>query len=132
MIDRKKLFIRIALAVSFIFIANSMAFYFHWYSSLWWFDMVMHFFGGAWLGLLFLWLFRAKQISNSVFLKVILSVLVVSLLWEVYEIVINDQIAKNTFDYQDSVSDLFFDLSGSFTALFYFIFRIMRISPTTV
>lgn len=127
MVDRKKLFIRIALFISFIFIVNSIAVYFHWYSSLWWFDMIMHFLGGAWLGLLFLWLFNVENFSASLFFKVILSVLIIGLLWEVYEIVVNDQIAKNIFDYQDSVSDLFFDLSGSFTALFYFISRIMRI-----
>ncbi len=132
MVDRKKLFIRIALFISFIFIVNSIAVYFHWYSSLWWFDMIMHFLGGAWLGLFFLWLFRIKNISTSLFFRVILSVFIVSLLWEVYEIVVNDQIAKNIFDYQDSVSDLFFDLSGSFTALFYFILRIMRNTSTAV
>ena len=63
---RKTLFTFLSLVVVFIFFLNFVAGKLYWYSSIWWFDILMHFLGGFWLGLLFLWVFY-KDLFNECF-----------------------------------------------------------------
>ncbi|MEK7588709.1 MAG: hypothetical protein AAB438_02730 [Patescibacteria group bacterium] len=130
--DKKKLFIRLTLLVIFIFILNFIASKLYWYSSLWWFDMPMHFLGGFWLGLAFLWLIPIDEPSLSKVFKIIIGVLIIGIFWELFEIGVNDILAKSPFDMVDTVSDLFFDISGGFASMIYFFTRIMRIVPNTL
>lgn len=132
MIDRRKLLTRLALLVAFIFFVNFGAITFHWYSSLWGLDMFVHFLGGLWLSLFLLWFLNREKLSRPVFFYVTILVLLVGVLWEAYEILVNEYIASIIFDYQDSVSDVFFDLSGGFAGLVYFYTRIMKKSTHLV
>lgn len=93
---------------------------FHWYSLLWWFDMPMHFLGGLWLSLISIWIFPLKDLSLKSVFKIISIVFVVGVLWEVFEIVVNESIAQNPFDKLDTISDIAFDLAGGFTGVLYF------------
>jgi len=128
--DRKKLLIRLALLIFFIFAANYSAMKFYLYSSLWWFDMLMHFLGGFWLGLVFLWLFLKENssfpFSFTLVFKVILGVLLVGISWEIFEIIVNNFSTKNPFDNLDTISDIFFDIAGGLLATFYFFKRIQK------
>jgi len=130
--NRKKLFIRLALLISFIFIINSIANKFYLYSSIIYFDMIMHFLGGFWLSLFFIWLYKEEKFNSINILKIMLSVLFVGAFWEIFEIVVNDSLAHNPFDALDTFSDLFFDLFGGITAIFYVMKRIMKKSEDTV
>jgi len=121
---RKTLFTFLSLVVVFIFFLNFVAGKLYWYSSIWWFDILMHFMGGFWLGLLFLWFFY-KDLFNATlgkanFFKIILGVLVVGFGWEIYEIVVNDIFAKNTFDLFDTSLDMVCDLTGGIVAYYFF------------
>jgi len=51
-------------------------------------------------------------------------------IWEVFELLLNEQFVQNAYDLPDTLSDIFFDLSGAFTALFYIALRIMHISES--
>ena len=42
------------------------------------------------------------------------------LAWEVFEFLVNENIAKNPFDLKDTTSDLFFDTLGGLVAVWYF------------
>ena len=134
--NKEKLLKRMTLMVFFIFIINLLAMKFYWYSSLWYFDMFMHFAGGFWLGLAFLYLFNIRQnifinidkYSFNFFkftLKIILSVLIVSILWEVFEILVNDATIQNVFNKLDTFSDICFDLAGGFSSIIYFSKKIV-------
>jgi len=123
--NKRKLSIRVAILIIFIFLVNFSAGKFHWYSSLPWFDMPMHFLGGMWLGLAFIWLLPPNQSSRISILKIILGVLTIGLLWEVYEVLVDGAFSQKPFDLFDTVSDLFFDLAGGMTAVFYFFKRII-------
>ncbi|MEI6280518.1 MAG: hypothetical protein WCP17_00775 [bacterium] len=124
-IDRRKLFKTQAYSIILIFILNTIAVKFDFYSSIWYFDMIMHFLGGFWLGLAFLWLFSYKNSSLELFFalifKIILSVLIIGVLWEIFEIIFINIIAKNPFNTLDSLSDIFFDLSGSSFVIIFFL-----------
>ena len=133
--NRKKLFIRFALLIFFIFVFNALALWLHWYSALLWLDIPMHFLGGFWLSLVFIWLFTLKEreISETLLDKrnfklitqVLFGVLIVGIMWEIFEILVNKSITKNPFDVLDTFSDIVLDLLGGLFALFYFLKRIM-------
>lgn len=124
--NRKKLFIRLAVLVIVVFLINTLSFKFYWYSSMWWFDMFMHFLAGFWLSLCIIWLLKLENFSFKNILKIILFVLIIGLLWEMYEFYVDDNIARNGISTLDSTSDLFFDLAGGFSAILYVTKRFMN------
>ncbi len=111
----KKLSIFVAGFIFFILLVNYAAMKFHWYYSIAWFDMLMHFLGGLWLGFAFLWLKGA----GASYPKILLGVLAVGILWEVFELLIHQQFLQEPFDLPDTFSDLFFDLLGGSVAFFW-------------
>lgn len=125
---KRKMFTRISVLIILIFSLNYIANFFHWYSSLWWFDMLMHFLGGFWLGLVMLWIFAPTNMSFRSVLFVFWGALIVGIGWEFFEFFVNENIAQNFFDMRDTASDIFFDLSGAFVSMLYFVQRFMRIS----
>jgi hypothetical protein len=85
----------------------------------------MHALGGFWVGLCFIWLLKTKDLSFNSIAKIALGVLLIGIFWEMFEILVNRVIAQNPFNYLDTLSDIFFDLTGAFISVFYFIKRIM-------
>ena len=98
---------------------------FFWYSSIWYFDMPMHFLGGLWLGLASIYLFSLKDISAKSILRIFLIVLFIGIGWEIFEIFIDKFITQNSSDFVDTMSDLFFDVLGGLFAILYFTKQIM-------
>lgn len=119
--DRKRLFHTLSVLIIFIFLANALANKFYWYSSIWYFDIIMHFLGGFWVGLLALYLIRAEKISRLVLWRVTLVVIVIGLGWEIFELVVDRVISRNAFNILDSSADLFFDCAGGAAAVFYYL-----------
>jgi hypothetical protein len=103
--------------VLLVFFMNTAANFFFWYSSIWWYDMLMHFLGGLFVAVLaydLCWHLMKTQRNLWVkFFFIIAAVLFIGLLWEVYEFGVQD-IAKVTgiADIPDSISDLVFDTIG--------------------
>ena len=81
--------------------------------------MIMHFLGGFWIGLTSFYIFSPQNISGKLIFKILLLVLCIGIGWEVYEILVNDILAQNSFDFLDTLSDIFFDLSGGLCAMLY-------------
>ncbi len=123
----RKLLIRLLMLVFSIFVLNYLAMEFHWYSSVWYFDMSMHFLGGLWLGLVSIHLFSLENTSFHSILKIFFMVLFIGIGWEIFEILIDKFITQNPFNFADTISDLFFDFIGGFFALLYFFKKIMPI-----
>lgn len=120
--DRKKSFIRLALVVFFIFLLNFIGSKLHWYYSVWYYDIVMHTLGGLWIALVIFWLYPVKiknEFTKHIFF-VLLGVLMIGILWEFFEIFVNETIAKNPFNFFDTISDIFCDLTGGVLVLIYF------------
>ncbi len=87
--------------------------------------MPMHFLGGLWLGFIFLYIFFVKEYSLKTFFSILFLVLVVGIGWEVFEVIVNKTTVQDSFNYLDTLSDIFFDLSGGACAIFYYFKRIM-------
>jgi hypothetical protein len=81
--------------------------------------MPMHFLGGFWLGLVFIYLFPLQDLSFKSILKISLFLLLVGIGWEVFEIFTKNYITQNPFNALDTISDIFFDLAGGASAIFY-------------
>ena len=94
--------------------------------------MPMHFLGGVWLGLALLWFLKIKEISLMLIFKMILGVLIIGVLWEIFEIILNNYTTQSPFNSLDTISDIFFDLSGGCFAILYFIKKIMPIKSNIV
>ncbi len=126
----KKILIRIVLLMFFIFIADRIGSFLHWYYTMWWFDMFMHFLGGLWLSLFFVYTFVRRnllgEMSTRTVVHILLWVFLISVLWEVFEFSVNNVIGRTPFSVLDTTSDLFFDMSGAFLGLFYFKNKIMQ------
>ena len=122
--DRKKLAKRLIFLIFWILIVNFLANKFYWYFSIWYLDMIMHFLGGLWVGLVSIYLFSFNKNFFWAF-KILGIVFFIGLGWELFEIIVNDVITKNPLNFLDISSDIFFDLAGGAMAILYFIKRIM-------
>ncbi len=94
---------------------SAITFYLYW--ELLWFDMVMHFLGGAWVALLGFWLvlsfIRHPSFSKAqIFIITISSVLIIGILWEIFEYFTGLSFIFRDF-WIDTLSDLTMDLLGS-------------------
>lgn len=93
--------------------------------------MPMHAIGGFWSGLFVIWLFAYRDLSNEspakLILKILFGVLLIGIGWEIFEFSANNYIAANLFlaNPLDSISDIFFDLSGGLVAILFYLKRIM-------
>ena len=121
--DRKKFIKPLIYLIFFILVINFLGNKFYWYSSVWYFDMIMHFLGGFWVGLAYFYIFSPQSISLKLIFKILLAVLFIGIGWEVYEILVNDILAQNPFDFLDTLSDIFFDLFGGLCVILYRVWK---------
>jgi hypothetical protein len=105
---------------------------FYWYSSIWYFDMPMHFLGGIWLGLISIYLFPLKNYSLKSIFKIFFIVLLVGVAWEVFEILVNRLTIQDSFNTLDTISDICFDSAGGLFAIFYFLKKVMFVEKNAV
>lgn len=126
----RKLLIRLISLVFFIFLLNYLAMTFYWYSSVWYLDMLMHFLGGFWVALASIYLFPPKNSSLESILKIFFVVLMVGVGWEMFEILVDWFITGNSFNFLDTASDLFFDLSGGLCAVLYSLKKIVFVGES--
>lgn len=130
--DRKKLIKILISLILGIFLVNFLANKFYWYSSIWYFDMIMHTLGSLFLGLSFMYVFPRKDNSFNSLLKILLFVLFIGISWEIYEFIFYEIVARNIFNPLDTFSDLFFDLSGGTMAILYSFKRIVFVDKNDV
>jgi hypothetical protein len=140
--DRTKLFKPIIFLAIFILLANTMAQKLYWYYSIWWFDMPVHFLGGLWQGIFFLWYFSEvrlpfcrrpiREMNRETIMYGILFVLLVGVSWEAGEFLTNNLIGRESLSILDTTSDIFFDLAGGSLAFLYYVKHIMSIGLNKV
>lgn len=103
------------------FIGNKL--YLSW--TVWWFDVFLHFFSGACVGMatILAWnYFSGTPVTDK--LKMIfiafIGTLTIGLLWEIFELYFGITfLADGIFYIRDTVSDLLMDMSGGFFGVLY-------------
>ena len=104
-----------------IFMADKL--YLYW--TVIWMDLVMHFLGGVWVVLVILWIWSIRKNfilpNKTKTLKIcIVGVMIVGLLWEVYELLIGAVRPSEGYRYwADTSSDLIMDYVGAIFGGFY-------------
>ncbi|MGI9118480.1 MAG: hypothetical protein ACR2IQ_02940 [Minisyncoccia bacterium] len=127
--------VEMGITMAILFLASLGAYFFYWYSTIWFFDMPMHFIGGYFIciALMYVTGYRLhatgykgedkdvikKNNHKYFYLKLILLTFIIGLLWEVYEYVVDLYFGNHLVVLIDSFSDLCFDTAGAITALFF-------------
>ena len=125
--DGKNLQKRLAFLIVLIFTLNFLANIFHWYYTIWFFDMFMHFLGGFWVGLLIFYL-RHAEFSGRTLVWMLVWALAIGIGWEIYQFFLDQTISHKSFDALDTFSDLFFDLAGIAAVILYYSRTVVRSS----
>jgi hypothetical protein len=116
------------------------AMYTNWYLLYWWFDVLMHFLGGLWVGLSTIWLFYDSGFfshnfsNNSRFsfeksrhtlaLITFASLLAVGLGWELFEYSLGLTYIGPWETYpMDTITDIAMDLLGAYVGLLWYWMR---------
>ncbi len=123
---------RLILILFFVIaVVHIIAGYFDWYDSIWYLDDLLHFSGGVWVALFFIYFAFVKNHifgdNTHFFTKLIIIlgfVALVGVLWEFYEYLADVYLLKrhplnfapNPLVLPDTLFDLFLDLLGSVTA----------------
>jgi len=120
--SERNLFIKLTYLLYTIVALHALALYFSWYWSIWWYDIVVHFLGGFWVGGLALWFCFFRKSSNTtlgnlkVYIISILAVIVIGVLWELFEFSLDTFVVFQTNNVLDTISDLAADVAGALTA----------------
>ncbi len=132
--ENKILKIILGLIVA-IAILHTVAIYFYLYYELWWFDILMHFVGGFWTVLFFLWLLVFSgaflldvERKNPAILSFLATsfIVIVAVFWEIFELKFG-LTSLNDFDYiQDTVSDIFSAFAGGLLASLFFFRKVFK------
>jgi hypothetical protein len=108
---------QLSFLVFFIFVLNSLATFFGWYTIFHWFDNMMHFLGGCWLALVASWFWYEKYKRGILGIgSIIVFVFVGAFLWEVLEYFVQyiAQSPGSLATIPDSISDLILGTLGGF------------------
>lgn len=123
---RKPLFRELFYLLFVVAVLNLLAIKFYLYWSLSEFDSLVHFLGGAWVAMLFLWLYfysgffapPNRKLKNFLLIS-ILSVIFVGILWEMFELFVG---ATDVSDLEypfDTSLDIVMDTLGAISACLY-------------
>lgn len=110
--------IGIAVFSLLIAVLNGIAFQYSLYWSVWWFDILMHFFGGALVGFFILWgayFFRPPPARIPARGVVIGGALMVGVAWEIFEFIVGARVPDSHAYRIDTMLDLFMDVVGALT-----------------
>lgn len=119
---KKLIFFSLVLIIGFHFVTGIK----HWYDFIWWLDDLMHLLGGAWVALLFFYLFSKTHPPLDLsyrfpaFILALGFVALIGVLWEFYEYLADVYILKvhpltyapNPNTLPDTMADLVIDLIG--------------------
>lgn len=92
------------------------------YWTVWWIDMVVHFFGGLTVGFATLWLVSKKKdltgmSSKKILVLALIGAFAIGLLWEFYELYFQiTQLSDGIAYWTDTISDLIMDSIGGIIA----------------
>lgn len=115
------------ITILFIAVFHFFALKSGWYWVYRWLDIPVHILGGFWVSLTALWLsLKIKHIEKisdyrkKAFLVMLASVLIVGILWEVFEIVFKITSSDTNIYWSDTIGDIMNGFVGGVISYFYF------------
>lgn len=112
-----------AITVALVFVLNLLGTYSFWYATIWWYDMLVHFLGGVFIGFLILYLFSKlhKLALKQLVICVGGGILLIGIGWEIFEVIVWHVTGAVGSPFSDSVSDVICDTLGGLVALSFFL-----------
>lgn len=120
-----RLLLSVTIFIYLILVLHGIALHYYLYWTMWWYDIMMHFLGGVWVGLFAVWLWfrsgyfrQSAETPRSLLRVTIISVLGIGLLWEVYEYLYHIVFALEFQPHylEDTQLDLVLDIAGGCAA----------------
>lgn len=105
----------LVVLIAFLHI-SALQFYLYW--SLWWFDILMHFLGGAWVAAAVLWCLLLSGYVHTrwrPFRTAVCLTIIVGILWEIYEYAFGMTLVEHEAYVFDTALDLVMDMIGAIT-----------------
>jgi len=125
---QKKLLTISFFTILFIAILHISALQLHWYFTHRWIDIVIHIIGGFWVALTTIWLMaRFKHIETiegykrKTLLIILFVVAIVSIAWELFELLSGNTFLHTSNFWTDSASDVINNFLGGMIAYLYCI-----------
>jgi hypothetical protein len=131
---KKNVLNTLVFSVLFLFLLNFIGIEFIFYYLFWWFDIVVHFFGGVAVFFLIFYVFYSfitKKTQFPIFL-ISIGLLSVTIGWEVFEYIVNILTGLVPNSYLDSFSDICFGVSGGMIAMLLSRFPKREVSRDTI
>ena len=123
---KKPLFKEMFILLAMVGVLNYVAVVYHLYWSVYEFDSVVHFLGGATLSAFFLWLyffsgfFSPKNRSLKNFLLIaIIGMIFIAVSWEIFELFLGENVLQKSEYAYDTMMDLIMDFLGAVSIAFY-------------
>lgn len=135
---RNRLLFVLAALIVVIFALHILALALHLYWTLWWYDIMLHFLGGVFVGLLTLWFrffsgyARAPHLSSEtqLFALFIPIVLLVGIGWELFEYALGQNWSVEGY-WLDTGMDIALDVLGGAVAFLFFKSKFMSYERKT-
>lgn len=110
----------------------ALVFDFYWY--FWWYDIMTHFLGGAFIGLLSAWVFffsgyvRLRVLTpRMLFLVALGGTLLVGAGWEMYEYTLGHTLSPEGY-WTDTVLDVLCDVAGGFAGYLFLLWKLRKVA----
>jgi hypothetical protein len=130
--DLKRLLKHLVILMFFLFIMNYLGEKFYWQYSIWFFDMPIHFLGGAWVNMFFIYAFSRTGRKSDLILAGVIFTLAWGVGWEIFEYAVFNKIGSTPFSILDTLSDICFDMAGCLAAFIYYMPITMASRPNKV
>lgn len=118
-----KIFFPAILVLILVYILHIIGFTYAFYTTVWWYDVMMHILGGIGIALSLFWFFKTlnKDIEDrGIYFRVVIFTVVAGLMWEgieTYYRIAGAPVGTIAY-YVDTIKDLIDDTLGAFIALF--------------
>jgi hypothetical protein len=124
MASNKLLFTSLGL-IALIAIIHFLALKNYWYFIYKSLDLVLHLMGGFWIAISVLWVISIQKyiVFNTIykFVYVVISVILVGIVWEVFELKTGNTFTTVSNYWRDTYTDMASNIIGGMIAYFYFI-----------
>ncbi len=118
-----KIFLPAILVLLLVYVLHIIGFTYAFYTTTWWYDVMMHILGGIGISLSVFWFFKTLNknvLDKDIYVKVIIFTILAGLLWEGIETfygIAGAPVGTIAY-YVDTIKDIIDDTLGAFITLF--------------
>jgi hypothetical protein len=129
---QSKLFKPFSITLVYVVALDLIAIKLHLFSTIMWFDMIMHSSGGFFIGLFAVWVLTWKGKIDFSYGQLLLigvgTALIVGVLWELFELYTGITYFFSPDYWGDNGMDIIMDLTGGLVSVWYSYYRLKKVN----